>query len=285
MKKLMIIQTLTLNLLISGFLTAHAADSAQSTKKYKSSKTSKWSVTTAVGASSSLTKSSQESSQDLSLQVLPSYKIGEKTKIISAISAEKALRDERKAKVNDAYIGLSFPIKKVNDLLNITGQTKVYASISDLSRKVRGRQTRLYAAPIFSFDLSTIELSRRYIPGLSFTYKPIYSKYVHKYNTGTNGKSNSAYSFDQLFSLDFAFYEKWSVNFTNVYYTNWTYQSNRRTSFEFDYSVSHEFNSNYSLGLGLNNSGSALGANGIDSNVKLFDARTTSLYTELGIKF
>jgi len=107
---------------------------------------------------------------------------------------------------------------------------------------------------------------------------------IHAYDTDINGKVLNRYSSNQ--TLNFSYnYKAFSFGIEFINKSRWTYQGNVRSAFEHSEEVGYNFNDNVSLAIGHTNGGSALKANGIDSNLELVNENDSSIYATLGLSF
>lgn len=106
----------------------------------------------------------------------------------------------------------------------------------------------------------------------------------HEFDTNINGKVLSRYSFTQSFSIDYAIGD-FSISGVFIHRNGWSYQNNMSESFEHAQEIGYKINSVFSTALGHTNSGSALKANGEDSNFALINENSSIVYGTLTLAF
>jgi hypothetical protein len=107
---------------------------------------------------------------------------------------------------------------------------------------------------------------------------------IHSYDTDINGKVLNRYSSNQ--TLNFSYnYKAFSFGIEFINKSRWTYQGNMKSAFEHSQEVGYNFTDNVSFAVGHTNGGSALKANGVDSNLELVNENDSSVYATLGLSF
>ncbi len=106
----------------------------------------------------------------------------------------------------------------------------------------------------------------------------------HTYDTDINGKVLNRYSSNQTLNISYNYKDfSFGVEFINK--TRWTYQGNVKSAFEHSQEIGYNVTDNVSVAVGHSNGGSALKANGVDSNLELVNENDSSVYGTLGLSF
>lgn len=102
------------------------------------------------------------------------------------------------------------------------------------------------------------------------------------YTTQTTGVSNDQYSL--LGTLDVVWaVGAFSLDLTLVRGAYWTYAGNLRNNFDFNQEIAYSISDRWSVAVGHNNAGNALKPDGYQSNVELFNERSSTVYTTLSV--
>lgn len=208
------------------------------------------------------------------LSVLSSYKLSEDYFLSNTLTIDKDLKNDRELSVRDALFTLS---RKGNT--GIKGTLLRYklsasAPLSKGSRKDSELIAGITAGITFGMGLDSI------LKGLSFYYLPDVKTSFYKYETARHsGESNNQYRVLQRLIIGYEITDKFSLSFDNIYYRNWTFEGTTTDVFTFDQSLNYQATNNLSLSIGHSIGGNALDINGVDSNVKLFDQHSSSVYT------
>ena len=131
--------------------------------------------------------------------------------------------------------------------------------------------TSLRVATPLSIDLGAL------LTSLEFTWQPRLMKNFHEYKT-RGGQTLKEWTLENLLSLDYAPWDKWSFNVSMVLNSHWTYSGNRKKD---DYihseSVFYELNDSWSVGLMYSNTGIVYDLErGATGSVSLYDEQNAT---------
>lgn len=112
-----------------------------------------------------------------------------------------------------------------------------------------------------------------------------FARNFHQYETDINGKVLNQYSSSQTLALSYEWPVGISISATLVHRNALTYQNNIRESFEISEELGYEINKTFSVAVGHTNSGNALKANGVDSNIQLMDENSSMVYASGTMSF
>lgn len=120
--------------------------------------------------------------------------------------------------------------------------------------------------------------------GLIFTsslidaeYKLGLSKNIHEYNFNAEGKANIEYRISNSLEVKIPITQKFYLSSLGIYRIGYTYQKFERYTYEWHSDLNFDATEKLSFNLGISNDGSALKANGVDSNISAFDENTSSV--------
>ena len=107
---------------------------------------------------------------------------------------------------------------------------------------------------------------------------------IHAYSTDVNGKVLNKYLSNQTLNLGYAYKAvSFMVEFINK--TRWTYEGNVKSAFVHSEEIGFAINEHVGLAIGHSNTGSALKANALDSNLDFINENDSSIYGSLSLSF
>jgi len=106
----------------------------------------------------------------------------------------------------------------------------------------------------------------------------------HAYEEDINGAVLAQYSSNQILTAGYSI-AKFSFDFEFWNRSRWTYQNNVRQNFILSQELGYAVTPNFSVAIGHTNEGSALKANGQESNIELFDEDSSTIYGSLGVSY
>jgi hypothetical protein len=195
------------------------------------------------------------------------------------LNATKDLTGERQFTMNDGSISNVHNLGEYSNI-NLGLSLSAVLPISENSIKNTHLNTKLTATPIASYQFKHMTSA---LDWLSISYRPSVGTYFHDYQVTETGSSNPQYSLAQRAILSFSLSDNFSLDLDGSYTRYYSYQGTTWDLFNFDQSISYAFNAYGSVYIGHNNSGSALAPNGRDSNLDLFDDRSSTVYSGLNI--
>lgn len=136
-----------------------------------------------------------------------------------------------------------------------------------------------------SVGMSLSNNPKALIPGLGIVGTASLSRNFHQYETDINGKVLSQYSSTQSLAVSYDWPVGISASATFVHRNGLTYQNNIRESFEISEELGYEVTKAISIAVGHSNSGNALKANGVDSNVQIVDEDSSIVYASGTVAF
>lgn len=130
-----------------------------------------------------------------------------------------------------------------------------------------------------------LDLTERGALPLTLTGMLSATRNLHTFSTSTSGVSNSAWEMSEGVSLEYALGKRVTLFGTGTVSHTWSYEGNPRSIFEFGEGVQVELSQGVSVVVGHTNSGNTLRANGMDSNIALFDPNASSVYGSMSFSY
>ncbi len=107
---------------------------------------------------------------------------------------------------------------------------------------------------------------------------------IHSYSTDINGKVLNKYLSNQTLNLGYTYKSiSFSIEFINK--TRWTYEGNVKSAFVHTEEIGYAVTEHIALAIGHTNTGSALKANALDSNLDFINENDSAIYGSLGLSF
>lgn len=208
--------------------------------------------------------------------VSPRYRLNDKFMIIGSTGLQQAMADsnlnfQNRTDFTNTSIGISrnpFPVGKYGDMRLTT------ALVLPSNQFNRENQT-------FNGALrGTVNYFVR--TNSNFVWDVDMSALVnnHTYSIDFRGNGNVQYSVTPFQDIGFVFAKHWQFIAYQAYTSAWDYRGERRGFFTFDESLTYAKSRRWNASLGVTNAGSILKPDGQNSNVALFDTRTTTLYVQ-----
>ncbi|NUN06578.1 MAG: hypothetical protein HUU57_12550 [Bdellovibrio sp.] len=112
-------------------------------------------------------------------------------------------------------------------------------------------------------------------PLLTASYRLVLTKNIHEFNMNAESKANIEYTMANTFAVDVPVYGPVHVSADIMYRNGLTYGGSERSYFAFNADVIYDIDNNFSVNLGTSNGGNALKSNGVDSNVAVYDDKSS----------
>jgi len=221
-----------------------------------------------------------EHSANLSLQLAPSYKINKHLKTSAVFTAYKALDGEKELALSDAQVGAHLTSQKINSTLAYSADSLWVLPLSESSRKRTGLITSHTLRPNL-----TIKLSEHIVSGLQLVARLGLTRHIHSFTTSTAGASNAQHALNPRIDIMYSPLSRWHFTAINSYSLAWTYQGTRYENFRFIQEMSFDLAKTTQLSLGHTNQGGALKADGMSSNIHIFNARSSLVYLSVNQEF
>ncbi|WP_409477997.1 hypothetical protein [Pseudobdellovibrio sp. HCB154] len=107
----------------------------------------------------------------------------------------------------------------------------------------------------------------------------------HEYDMNADGAKNNQYGITQGLSLDLSFTDSLTLSIAGNYRTAMNYDNKPKYSYDTSIDLDYGLTDNFSISTGISNGGSALKANGIDSNISFTDKKTAELNVAMNFSY
>lgn len=216
--------------------------------------------------------------------------------------SEKVTKDEIAPKENSVSLVIE-PIFKLSSLLTASakiainqdnyGQHETTASDGTVSMAITGYQISrdfitLHSVgtiiPVSDKSVKTDRLkgSISMSNGIGYTgdyfnlsYKIGVVRFFHEYTQNAEGSPNIQYRLSQVVDLKVPFTEKFALSTSMAYRIGRTYNDFERYGFIYDGDLIYDFTDKFGANLGITTDGSAVKANGVDTNISAFNENTS----------
>ncbi|PIP90275.1 MAG: hypothetical protein COW01_02390 [Bdellovibrionales bacterium CG12_big_fil_rev_8_21_14_0_65_38_15] len=244
--------------------------------KSKSEEAIKWSGEFGTTYSSNLYKSGstvKSTGADFDATVAATIN---KTKYSLNATATKALTGERQLDLNNAYLGAARSLYRFDDQWSLSGTARLTIPLSEASKDYQRQITGVSLAPKLTWKSDF---------GLTAAYSASGLVNFHKYETSLTGASNYQYIVGNALALTYEFGSGMYVYANATYSKLITYQGNTKDSYRFIQMVGSPIAENVDFGLGHIIGGSPLAANGIETDIRFFDSRDSTVFGMLTLSF
>jgi hypothetical protein len=202
----------------------------------------------------------------------PNYKLNKTLKITARTSAVQQLDGGQKSALTNTRLSLQHsPIRTSK---NFTWFPTVF---TDLPTNVEDRKLNSYRGNIAAQTTSIINarvLKKNYsvIPIIRGT------KNFHGLERNAGDSANISHTALGALYIETGLAKKLSLSVGGSYIHAWTYQDSTREQFSLSQELTYDLNKQTTVTLGHSNDASVFAANGQESNVKLFDENSSSVY-------
>lgn len=201
------------------------------------------------------------------------------TILIANLSLSKDLKGERLQQFNDSYIGFTRTYYN-KDAYSFSLLGLGFLPLSDYSRDDAYLTTGLMLAPTFGVNFGQWGLT-----GLRASLRPSLRTNFHRFETTKSGNSNYQHVVSTRLLVSYSFSDKWLLSSRNTYSRNYSYLGNTRDVYQIAQSLMYQFLPSTSVEVGHSNGGSPLAPNGTDTDIELFNARSSQIYFAIAHTF
>ena len=231
-----------------------------------------WSVSGTIAQTSNLYDYHDGTRQDSAdLLGLFSYKINKTYSLVSAVSYSQDLKTPESSDFGDLPVTLAHSPWIISKTFSLSQSATLLLPASKDSSKRVGMQFGIGTGISLSVNDGIL------IPGLSIKSGLSLSRLFDKYETALDGRVNTEYSAKQTISSTYS-YKKFSASIEFVHKNALSYQGSLKEGFEHTEELGYSMNDQISFALGHTLAGSALKANGSDSNVSLINDNDSKVY-------
>ncbi|MFX3675853.1 MAG: hypothetical protein ACN6I6_02360 [bacterium] len=190
-------------------------------------------------------------------------------------SMSKGLTGERDFTFNNVALSAAKSLWKSEKDLSVSGKLSLTLPFSERSKDYQKLITGV-ATSVPVVYKATDSITLAYIPTVGVNF--------HRAEVALNGSSNYQYTVTNTLNADFALSDRFTFSALGQYSRLITYRGNTRDAYKFEQSLSYDF-SPYTVAIGHSMGGTPLAANGIETEVKLFDSNQSTVYGQFGISF
>jgi hypothetical protein len=205
-----------------------------------------------------------------SITITPSYKILPKATLSAIVGVEQKLYADTETAIINTTVSLSRdPIELKNGRsVNLAAFGLLPTNESDRNDATLQGGTGLAAGITQNFNLAKKAAT------LNYTLSAL--KNYHEYERSNILDSNISHRARHIITYNQEITKAISLKVLSHYQTGWTYQNVLKTSFLISEELILALNRSASIYIGHSNNATALQANGVDSNIQIYDDRTST---------
>ena len=212
------------------------------------------------------------------LSVVPSVALG-RVNLAANFGATKMWVDDQELTLSDSRLDILAKGHNLGSGFGFSYPAFVTLPTSKESRVTRSLQASFATKPTLSFDFSKIGLR-----GLKASYGITFSRNIHKYDTGSDNKSNTQYGISQGLAIEQTFLKKFSLSLSALQRNSFSYSGALSQSYRHEETLSYALSDSYSVAIGHTNEGSALKPNGQES-ANVLDRNKSEFYLGMNASF
>lgn len=252
---------------------------AQSTSTISQEKPAEknWSVALGVDYNVSTVKeevTGQSTSIDYTLN--PAYKFSKDLSISALTVLSQERTGEKQTLLSDTTVPLSY---KGYYFSEDSFTRHSIAAILPTSKKSK-EETRLQGGVRVTNGVTLCQC-----PYVEATYGFGIQRNFHEYTLNNEGSPNIQWQQRHRLDLSFNLTESLSIKTWGLYTIGYTYANFTRYGFATDVSAEYAITNGLSVSAGFSNEGPALKANGLDSNIAVYDDKTSTYHAGVGYSF
>ena len=209
------------------------------------------------------------------LTIIPSYKITDNLTTSLRTDITKYFTQDENTEMTNTRIRFSYLTAKLTDQISWSNRFDVFiptnrkSQLTDRLTTATGVGTSLKYAGEITTAILGLGITRNY----------------HEFDYSTTGEQLTEYTATQFLNLEFSLMEKISLSVEGSYIISRSYQNTEKYNFETNVSLDYTMTKNFSASVGLSNGGSALKANGVDSNIEFLNEKTSELSAGIGYTY
>jgi hypothetical protein len=249
-----------------------------STRPTETKKSSVADLTTIVelGLSSNLkTDASAEADRSTSIGLTLNKGISKNTSMSVIAGVEQSFVAEKKTAVNNTVVQIN------RNGIPLTNSLKLKTGISATLPTNQDDREKATLRGGTGASLSLEQKTSLFKKPATLNYGLGVLKNYHEYTRNSDLGSNLSHRIRYSATANIEATKNTSLSMSGYYQTGWTYDSALRTTFSIRETLSYMLNKNTEVSISHVNSANALEANGVDSNVSLYDENNS--YVELGL--
>jgi hypothetical protein len=218
-----------------------------------------------------------EKTNSFALEVAPAYKLSESSALAATTAVVVDTKDmENAAILNNTTLSLSAFKTKLTDKITVTPSVNAVLPTNQIQVRDERYRGGLGAK-------GALQFSQVFGSAINITVATAVRKSLNDYDVNAAGTPLIEYSLPQELKFDYKLNSALSASLLTRYIFAKTYGGYDRQKFLADLNLNYEMNSTWGLTAGLTNQGDAFKADGVGSNIRLFNAETTEVYIGLGM--
>lgn len=198
--------------------------------------------------------------------ITPGYKINDTFALSGAFSMIQTSTEDKKPTASNTQTTLAMKGWELTPSIKTVHGATLVLPTSQVTRET----DKLYAA--FGVN-SGVKMTMH--PKFEMTYRLGLTRNFHEFNINANGSPNVEYRLTNSLNMKLILTDKINLVATGVYRMGRTYEGFERTDFQFDGDINLDVLESLSINIGTSNAGPALKANGVDSNISVYDEKST----------
>lgn len=248
---------------------AYGADVSKSSTELNPAPSKSYNIGFSSVLESSLHKTSDlDHSLSNEFSITPSVQLDDGYTFVAGLSGVKDLKGERKFDMGNGFIALSKSLRQF-DKLSISATASAVIPLAETTKDIQTLRTGIKLSPKFSYK-ATDNASISYSPGVKVNF--------HEFKTSLTGKSNTQYSLSQKAVFSYNVMDLFGISMDGAYSRSFTYNGNSKDFYSFGQSISFAPTDATGIEVGHSIGGNPLSANGIDSDINIFNSRESSVY-------
>lgn len=202
----------------------------------------------------------------MELLLTPNYKINGTFSLGVKASIIQASTENKKPSLSNTQVILGMKGWALKDSM-----TTVHSAAAILPTSIVSREDdRLKSSISISNGLAWIAT-----PRFIAIYKLGFSRNFHEFTINADGLANVEYRIAHSLDLKLMLTKKLYLTTIGVFRQGRTYQGFERQDFQFHGDINYDILDNLTMNVGTSNEGAAMKANGVDSNISVYDEKST----------
>ena len=199
------------------------------------------------------------------INLVAGYKINSLYSVNAKTGFTKELSGPQNTTMANTTLGAAVKGIQINPETITTHGLSVVLPTSEVSQKRDRLNTSISLANGISYKGEII--SAKYTLGLT--------KNFHEFEQNAEGAFLTEYRITNGLDLSAALTEKFSISVSGLYRTSFTYTKDQKYSFAIDSDLNYDLTEKLATNLGVSNEGSALKDNGADTNINIYDGKSS----------
>lgn len=224
-------------------------------------------------ASNMFDKNSPDREAANSLDIIPSYDLGSGYSVGGRAIVNKDETEAKETTVSNMTVSFK---KKGPNLTPNLGSVFGVTGVAPTNEPIR-KETRFQGGARLSIQLKGVYRKLTYYVGSTA------NRNFHQFTQAADGSNNVQYTLSSDLALELEFVPNWTIAASGYGKTGWTYQDSSRQAYGNEFSISNQVAKQFSLTAGFRNEGAAFKADGVSSNIKIYDQNSSVVFAALTV--